>query len=306
MARDDGNYNYDANVPAAALFAALFGLTLGLHFVQAIRGKCRYLIPLLVATTMETLGYIFRIIAIKQPDTLWPLIISETLIIVAPAFLAANGLYYTHTCVPVPNYIPSDYMIFGRIMAYVGSEHGIVKHGLITKIFVGADVVAILTQATGGSMLSGNGGISTIKLGRAILIVGLALQVISFGVFMFIAVTFDVKTRRSLGDKMNTIRPLIWAFYVSALLIIIRSIYRTIEFSTINFNFDEQQGYAITHEWLFYIFDSLLIIVATVVFNLVHPANYLPNRKGLRMDGTTFEIKKRQWFKRKTLVNASR
>ncbi|KAG8735007.1 hypothetical protein FRC12_018262 [Ceratobasidium sp. 428] len=283
MARDDGNYNYDANVPAAALFTALFGLTLGLHFVQAIRGKCRYLIPLLVATTMETLGYIFRIIAIKQPDTLWPLIISETLIIVAPAFLAAN-----------------DYMIFGRIMAYVGSEHGIVRHGLITKIFVGADVVAILTQATGGSMLSGNGGISTIKLGRAILIVGLALQVISFGVFMFIAVTFDVKTRRSLGNKMNTIRPLIWAFYVSALLIIIRSIYRTIEFSTINFNFDEQQGYAITHEWLFYVFDSLLIIVATVVFNLVHPANYLPNRKGLRMDGTTFEIKKRQWFKRKS------
>ncbi|KAG8687598.1 hypothetical protein FRC09_013400 [Ceratobasidium sp. 395] len=289
MARDDGNYNYDANVPAAALFAALFGLTLGLHFVQAIRGKCRYLIPLLVATTMETLGYIFRIIAIKQPDTLWPLIISETLIIVAPAFLAAN-----------------DYMIFGRIMAYVGSEHGIVRHGLITKIFVGADVVAILTQATGGSMLSGNGGISTIKLGRAILIVGLALQVISFGIFMFIAVTFDVKTRRSLGDKMNTIRPLIWAFYVSALLIIIRSIYRTIEFSTINFNFDEQQGYAITHEWLFYVFDSLLIIIATVVFNLVHPANYLPNRKGLRMDGTTFEIKKRQWFKRKRLVTASR
>ncbi|QRV86327.1 RTA1-like protein [Ceratobasidium sp. AG-Ba] len=283
MAHEDGNYNYDANVPAAALFVALFALTLGLHMFQAIRNKCRYLIPLLVATTLETFGYIFRIVAIKQSDILWPLIISETFLITAPAFLAAN-----------------DYMIFGRIMAYVGSEHGLVGHNLITKIFVGADIAAILTQATGGSILSGNGGISTIKLGRIILIAGLVLQVVSFGIFMFIAVAFDVKTRRSMGDKMGVIRPLMWAFYVSATLIIIRSIYRTIEFSTINFNFDEQQGYAITHEWMFYIFDSLLIIVATIVFNLVHPSNYLPNKKGLRMDGTTFEIKKREWFKRKS------
>ena len=51
----DGNYNYDANIPAAALFAALFGLSLGLHLFQAIRGKCRYLLPLLIATLMESM-----------------------------------------------------------------------------------------------------------------------------------------------------------------------------------------------------------------------------------------------------------
>lgn len=54
-----------------------------------------------------------------------------------------------------------DYMIFGRIMAYVGSEHGLVGHGVITKVFVTADVVAILTQATGGSMLVGSISISS-------------------------------------------------------------------------------------------------------------------------------------------------
>jgi hypothetical protein len=42
-------------------------------------------------------------------------------------------------------------------MAYVGSEYGIVGHNLITKIFVGADIVAILTQASGGSMLVSGG-----------------------------------------------------------------------------------------------------------------------------------------------------
>ncbi|CAE6462303.1 unnamed protein product [Rhizoctonia solani] len=288
MAGEDGNYNYDANIPAAALFAVLFGLTLVLHLFQAIRGKCRYLIPLLIATSMEVLGYIFRILAIKKPDQLWPVIPSETLIIVAPAFLAAN-----------------DYMIFGRIMAYVGSEYGLVGHEFITKVFVAADVVAILTQASGGSMLSGD-DFSSIKIGRTILIVGLAFQVVAFGIFMFIALAFDLKTRRNLGDKMSPIRPLIWAFYVSAILIIIRSIFRTIEFSTISFEAEEQQGYIITHEWMFYIFDSLLILVATVAFNWIHPSRYLPSKKGLRMDGTTYEVKKFRLFRRKrTLTQAS-
>ncbi|KEP54383.1 intermediate peptidase [Rhizoctonia solani 123E] len=285
MAGQDENYNYDANIPAAALFAALFGLSFGLHIIQAIRGKCRYLLPLLIATLMEVVGYIFRILAIKKSNQLWPLIPSETLIITAPAFLAAN-----------------NYMIFGRIMAYVGSEYGLVGHELITKVFVTADVVAILTQASGGSMLSGD-DFSSVKIGRTILIVGLAFQVVSFGIFMFIALAFDLKTRRNLGSKMNPIRPLIWAFYLSAVLIIVRSIFRTIEFSTISFESEEQQGYIITHEWMFYIFDSLLILIATAVFNWVHPSGNLPSKKGLRMDGTTYEVKKFRLFRRKRSLN---
>jgi hypothetical protein len=155
---------------------------------------------------------------------------------------------------------------------------------------------------------------------------------------MFIALAFDLKTRRSLGDKMAPIRPLMWAFYASAVLIIVRSIFRTIgklylslsltaingcaaEFSTISFEAEVQQGYAITHEWMFYVFDSLLILVrlvfwkdsgifltlnlskiATVVFNWIHPSNYLPSRKGLRMDGTTYEVKKFRLFRHKRYV----
>lgn len=38
-------------------------------------------------------------------------------------------------------------------MAYVGSQYGIINHNKITKIFVGADILAIITQAGGGAML---------------------------------------------------------------------------------------------------------------------------------------------------------
>lgn len=68
--------------------------------------------------------------------TLWPIVVSQTGLIVAPAFLAAQ-----------------DYMIIGRVMSFVGKEYGYINHTKITKIFVGADIFAILTQAGGGSML---------------------------------------------------------------------------------------------------------------------------------------------------------
>ncbi|KAF8605084.1 RTA1-domain-containing protein [Ceratobasidium sp. AG-I] len=271
------NYNYDANAPAAILFTALFGLTLLAHFVQAITGRCRYLIPLLLATSMETAGYAFRYIAIKKPTQDWPVIMSEIFIIVAPAFLAAN-----------------EYMIFGRMMAFVGSEHGLIRPSIITKLFVGADVIAILTQAAGGSMLNGD-DMSTLKIGRIILISGLSVQVGTFAIFMAVAIAFDLKTRRLLGSQMNPLRPLIWAFYASAILIIIRSIYRTIEFSLIDFSATEETGYVVTHEWLFYVFDSLLILIATAVFNFFHPSRFIPSRRGLRMDGTTYEVDSSWW-----------
>lgn len=69
---------------------------------------------------------------------------------------------------------------------------------------------------------------STLKIGRIILISGLSVQVGTFAIFMTVAIAFDMKTRRLLGEKMNSLRPLIWTFYASATLIIVRSIYRTI------------------------------------------------------------------------------
>jgi hypothetical protein len=54
-------------------------------------------LPQLSGRVAEFLFLFFRIVAIKKTDVLWPLIISETLIIVAPAFLAANGLHFSDT-----------------------------------------------------------------------------------------------------------------------------------------------------------------------------------------------------------------
>ncbi|KDQ19383.1 hypothetical protein BOTBODRAFT_437837 [Botryobasidium botryosum FD-172 SS1] len=57
-------------------------------------------------------------------------------------------------------------MIVGRMISYVGPGYSIVKHSLLTKIFVTCDIISILTQSGGGFMLSGQGNKKQVMLGR--------------------------------------------------------------------------------------------------------------------------------------------
>jgi hypothetical protein len=65
---------------------------------------------------------------------------------------------------------------------------------------------------------------------------------------------------------------------ISSVLILrqLRSIYRLIEFAL------GIQGYPFTHEWIFYVFESLPMLPAISVFCVWHPAEYLGGgwRKG--------------------------
>ena len=82
--------------------------------------------------------------------------------------------------------------------------------------------------------------------------------------------------------------------------------YLSIEFAQVSFvpGSDNPGGYAVTHEWPLYTFDSLPILVrvaisharqtersylpqiSTLILAVIHPGAYLPTTKGRRIDGT--------------------
>lgn len=71
------------------------------------------------------------------------------------------------------------------------------------------------------------------RVGQKILLGGLALQVITFGIFAFVAISFDVRSYRApalrpFQREMQGMRKLWIAFYISSVLITARSIYRTV------------------------------------------------------------------------------
>ncbi|KAG8955686.1 hypothetical protein FRC04_007677 [Tulasnella sp. 424] len=271
------NFVYNPTTWAAILFTVLYGLIWVVQTGQAVHYRTLFMWVMFVACALEFIGFVTRIIAIKEMTTLWPIVVSQTGLIVAPAFIAAQ-----------------DYMIIGRVMSFVGKEYGYINHTKITKIFVGADIFAILTQAGGGSMLAGaNGDLNQMKVAQKVLLTGLALQVITFGIFFFVAVAFDIRSYRApalqpFREQMKGMRKLWVAFYVSCALITARSIYRTVEFAEIKFTpgNDNADGYLLNHEWPMFVFDSIPILISIIFFSIWHPGAYLPSKKGLRIDGT--------------------
>jgi len=79
---------------------------------------------------------------------------------------------------------------------------------------------------------------------------------------------------RGLGWTRRNWVTILLASYVVSALILVRSIYRLIEYK---YGYD---GYIMTHEWFEYIFDALLMFIAMVVMNVYHPAVILGDGKG--------------------------
>lgn len=103
----------------------------------------------------------------------------------------------------------------------------------------------------------------------AFIIGGLFIQLICFGVFIVIAISFDRSIRKSPTGRSNSGVP--WkkhmvALYIGSMLIMVRSVFRAVEYLE---GFD---GYLLRHEVYLYIFDAALMFLVMVLFNWIHPA----------------------------------
>jgi len=150
-------------------------------------------------------------------------------------------------------------------------------------IFCTCDVVSLVVQAVGGSMASQAAAETPpreSRLGTDIMVGGIVFQMASITIFVLLFLEFLRRVRRehkTLGTKTVA---LIWASAFSCLMIFIRSIYRTIEL------LQGWNGWLITHEDFFIGLDAVLMLLAVVVFNFVHPGWFLPTAKTVSGEGT--------------------
>jgi len=189
-----------------------------------------------------------------------PFIIQNMFILIAPVLFAA-----------------SIYMTLGRIISSVGGDHhSIVRPKRITMTFVIGDVLSFLVQGNGA-------GLSVIqKPGFAvwaerIIVIGLMIQIIMFVFFCLLAVVFHRRMGRApTPQSFSTATP--WEsgllmLYAASLLILTRSIFRVVEYC------QGQTGYALSHEWTLYVFDSLLMFLVTLIFAWKFPRNFVAQWK---------------------------
>ena len=112
---------------------------------------------------------------------------------------------------------------------------------------------------------------SSVTLGANIIVGGLVLQLIFFGIFIAVAVAFDRAMRvrptaQSAKAEVSHWRKHLKVLYATSGLIMVRNIIRVVEYAQGN------DGFLLDHECILYIFDALLMLAVMVILNVWHPS----------------------------------
>ncbi|KAF9257987.1 RTA1-domain-containing protein [Marasmius fiardii PR-910] len=277
-------YHYTPSLGASALFAALFLLSTVLHGFQIFRTKSWFFIPMFIGCAMEGIGYIGRVLSHHDTKALVPYMMQSVLLLVAPALFAV-----------------SIYVILGRLIVKLEAQrHSLVRVNWLTKIFVTVDVFSSLVLSSGaGITVKGNG--SSMDLGKNIILAGLFVQIIGFGIFIIVAVIFHLRMnkfptaaasqykfesrhglirRLVLGPEEVSWTEMLLVLYLACSLIMIRSIFRVVEYAQ---GFD---GFLWRNEVWLLVFDALLMFIAAAIFHPYHPSKFLGSsvRRGRQWD----------------------
>jgi hypothetical protein len=193
----------------------------------------------------------------------------------------------------------ANYHALGRILYYVPYEAPLNPGRTLTTFGMLSTLVEILNGL--GVAWIANPALKPkfTKTGSHLLEAGLILQlfvIVAFcgtaGLFQYRCAKAGVLTRKTRG-------PLI-TMYISSMLIMVRCIYRTVEyFSVSNTSHSTMSGTTVQqlnhenpivrYEWFFYVFEAMVLLLNEFLWNVRHPRHYLPQDYHiyLAQDGVT-------------------
>lgn len=214
-----------------------------IQFVEwYIYRPCGYMLVLgFTALIFECLGYIVRIITVHRPEK-GDYIVSLLLILLAPILIA---------------YV--NYSVTGKMVELAGKKVAGMAPVWIARIFVTSDIATFLIQGIGGAMTIGDTA-AIINAGKNIVTAGLAVQLASFCLFIFIALSIQFQEKYELKESV-TAHKMFWGIHLTMICLIIRTVYRLIQFQS------GSTGYCTLNEWTFYAFDSSAMVVAFIIYS---------------------------------------
>ena len=211
-----------------------------------------------ICFSVQTISYGTRVVSHYHTDEIAPYAVQSSLILLAPVFYAA-----------------SIYMMLGRLIRSVNSGHlSIIRPTRLTKLFVAGDVISLTVQGNAAGLTVKT---NTRALGEHIITAGLLIQLILFGFFVVAAVMFHVRMHRAAAKKPELRLDVPWRqglrmLYACSALIIVRSVFRIIEYTM------GVDGYLLSNEWPIYVFDALLMWAVQMVFLVWFPDKFQVGR----------------------------
>ncbi len=297
---DNGYYlwHYNPSQPAAVVFIVLFALATAAHGWKMFTTRMWFCLPFFIGgicthrffpmtiqicrvdanlTVVEIIGYMGRILSHDHTDELGPYIIQSIFLLLAPVLFAA-----------------SLYMTYGRcVRAIDGHECSPSSALWTTRLFILGDCFSFLVQGAGAGMLA-KGGDPTVP--RDIVLVGLIIQVLMFGVFICVAVRFNIQYRKK--GRAERFLDVPWQasltmLYITSVAVMVRNIFRVAQYAAGN------DAYLMATEWPVYVFDGVLMLFTMASFFWWYPSQLRSLQRGSMTELTgTVESGDDQSYKR--------
>jgi hypothetical protein len=109
--------------------------------------------------------------------------------------------------------------------------------------------------------------------GQMVILIGLGIQIVFFSLFIAATGLFHCRIHRAPTNKSRrTTAPwgrLLGVLYGASFLILVRSIFRVAEYAL------GDDGELMSKEVYLYVFDAVPMLIASIVFNILHPAEVI-------------------------------
>ncbi|KAK3725926.1 hypothetical protein LTR37_000074 [Vermiconidia calcicola] len=251
------------NLGAAYAFAVFFGLTFCTHVAQGIYYRKAYTWVIAMSALWQMAAYIFRVLSINAPASLGAYAAWFVLILVAP--LWTNAFVY---------------MVMGRMVWNFTSSAKVfgITAWNFTAIFVILDIITFFIQVYGAASTQSSPTISASEVLKDlhIYMAGVGVQQFFILVFLACAIQFHrtiLQERKLNGVTKSKAMTLLYTLYTCLVLITMRIIFRLVEYS------DGLESTIPSHEAYQYCLDSLPMLLALVLLNVVHPGRLMSGQE---------------------------
>ncbi|KAI9792944.1 MAG: hypothetical protein M1816_001266 [Peltula sp. TS41687] len=275
---------YAPNKVAPIVFAVLFFISACIHVFQNTKyhwWKLVFALPW--AATIFVAAMAMRAVGAFDYDNLDVSIASSVLVVAAPPVFAA-----------------ANYIILSRTLYYI-PYHTPIHPGRILSTFIGLDVLIEALTINGATMLfNRDRPASTIKAGGNLIKAGTILQISTIVLFIGTALTFYVRCAKAQVLHART-RQVLYTLFASSALVVTRSLYGVVvTFEALSAT---HVGPAITNEWVFWVFDAVVMLANSYLMNVMHPGRLLPRNHKIYLarDGQT-EIEGPGWQDKRPFI----
>ena len=261
-------YHYQPSLAFAIVACVVFGLLTLVLTVQTLQYRQWFAAILAIGALLEFIGYLLRAV-IHQTWSKNLFIVSYVFILVCPNFFALVNYTVVGRLLPSLPTTPRSPTCL-RIPIITDST-GIFIPSRIAKFFFLSDLIAFFIQGGAAGFLTSSNP-DTVKTGQSIVEGGLGWALAFIALFFFVTLyvylspTYLTRTH----PDVYYIRRMYISLTVTITLLLIRSIYRMVEYVT------GSTGYVSEHEWMFGVFDTLLMALTCVMYCVWPYGKYLP------------------------------